>query len=179
MKHLSSAALPSSTLFCQLNIYQDLITCNTVRTCLLEKEEKISGACTKRLLGGGASSSRIIEVRDGLRYSPGLYPILDIGVGVALGVPLGVQRGVARGVIRGVPWGVGNGVRLGVPMGVLDQDMRGVMESSMGQLHNSTISSLSFCSASGEEEISTVKFFSTRRQLTVNQQGGGEAGSSL
>ena len=90
---------------------------------------------------------------------------------MALGVPLGVQRGVARGVIRGVPWGVGNGVRLGVPMGVFDQDMRGVMESSMGQLHNSTISSLSFCSASGEEEISTVKFFSTRRQLTVNQQG--------
>ena len=34
-------------------------------------------------------------------------------------------------------------------MGVFDQDMRGVMESSMGQLHNSTISSLSFCSASG------------------------------
>jgi len=128
MKHLSSAVLPSST-------------------CLLEKEEKISGACTKRLLGGGASSSRIIDVREGLRYSPGLYPILDIGVGVALGVPLGVQRGVARGVIKGVPWGVGNGVRLGVPMGVFDQDMRGVMESSMGQLHNSTISSLSFCSA--------------------------------
>ena len=76
---------------------------------------------------------------------------------MALGVPLGVHRGVARGVISGVPWGVGNGVRLGVPMGVLDQDMRGVMESSMGQLHNSTISSLSFCSASGEEKNESSK----------------------
>ena len=72
-----------------------------------------------------------------------------MGVGVALGVPLGVQRGVALGVIRGVPWGVGKGVRRGVPIGVFDQDMSGVMESSMGQLHSSTISSLSFCSASG------------------------------
>ena len=71
-------------------------------------------------------------------------------MGVARGVPLGVHRGVARGVIKGVPWGVGSGVLLGVPIGVFDQDMRGVMESSIGQLHSSTISSLSFCSASGE-----------------------------
>ena len=69
---------------------------------------------------------------------------------MARGVPRGVQRGVARGVIKGVPWGVGSGVLLGVPIGVFDQDMRGVIESSIGQLHNSTISSLSFCSASGE-----------------------------
>ena len=43
-------------------------------------------------------------------------------------------------------------------MGVFDHDMRGVMESSMGQLHNSTISSLSFCSASGEKRKSSVQF---------------------
>ena len=71
-------------------------------------------------------------------------------MGVARGVPRGVHRGVARGVIKGVPWGVGRGVLLGVPIGVFDQDMRGVIESSIGQLHSSTISSLSFCSASGE-----------------------------
>ena len=69
---------------------------------------------------------------------------------MARGVLLGVQRGVARGVIKGVPWGVGSGVLLGVPIGVFDQDMRGVIESNIGQLQSSTISSLSFCSASGE-----------------------------
>ena len=55
-------------------------------------------------------------------------------MGVARGVPLGVHRGVARGVIKGVPWGVGRGVLLGVPIGVFDQDMRGVIESSIAIL---------------------------------------------
>jgi hypothetical protein len=71
-----------------------------------------------------------------------------MGVGVARGVARGVERGVARGVARGVWCGVGSGVRRGVAMGVLDQDMRGVMGSSMGQLLSSPTTSLSFCSAS-------------------------------
>jgi hypothetical protein len=51
MKHFSSTELPSSA-------------------CLLENDEKISGAWTKRRLGGGASSLRM-ELRDGERNSPG------------------------------------------------------------------------------------------------------------
>ena len=39
-------------------------------------------------------------------------------------------------------------VRRGVAMGVFDQDMSGVMGSSMGQVLSSATTSLSFCSAS-------------------------------
>ena len=84
---------------------------------------------------------------------------------MARGVPLGVHRGVARGVIKGVPWGVGRGVRLGVPIGVFDQDMRGVIESSIGQLHSSTISSLSFCSASAQKRMSSEQFLQQQDNL--------------
>ena len=67
-----------------------------------------------------------------------------------MGVPLGVALGVGLGVALGVNMsGEGRGVRRGVPaMGVFRQDMRGVTESSMGQLHRDLISSLSFCSGS-------------------------------
>ena len=40
MKHFSSAVLPSSTFFGKLEIYVFWCSCTT---CLLEKEEKISG----------------------------------------------------------------------------------------------------------------------------------------
>lgn len=44
--------------------------------------------------------------------------------------------------------GVGNGVRLGVLMGVFLQDIIGVMESNMGQLHRALTTSLSLWSGS-------------------------------
>ena len=74
-------------------------------------------------------------------------------MGVPLGVALGVGLGVALGVMRGVCRGVGRGVLRGVPMGVFLQDIIGVTESSMGQLHRGRITSLSFWSGSEQRAI--------------------------
>jgi hypothetical protein len=80
--------------------------------------------------------------------------------GVARGVALGVRRGVGVSLVgvsmpgvprivgvfrRGVAAGV---VSRGVAAGVFVQDMKGVMLSSIGQLHSSAITSLSLCSLS-------------------------------
>ena len=55
---------------------------------------------------------------------------------------------MSLGVIKGVCRGVGRGVLRGVPMGVFLQDIIGVTESSIGQLHRDRITSLSFWSGS-------------------------------
>ena len=127
MKHFSSTVSPSST-------------------SLLEKEEKISGAWMNFRLNGAIimSDSSVFEVLEG-DLSSGPWLRLE-----GVGVPLGVARGVGLGVTLGVsPSGEGRGVRRGVPpTGVFRQDIIGVTESNMGQLHRARTSSLSFCSGS-------------------------------
>ena len=103
------------------------------------------------------------------------------GVGVPRGVARGVERGVARGVTSGVERGVGSGVRRGVPIGVLLQDMSGVMESNIGQLHSSRVTSLSCCSGpaqhshSAQGQPTSVRQLLKLKILTVDEEGEGEA----